>query len=79
MPFPFTQNEEDQILDDNDASEQRVITVSTTATPKLADAVTDFYKTYPDLTPWVLIPTAKAYAAGVMDEKSSKDFLSGKF
>jgi hypothetical protein len=75
MPFPFTQNEEDQILDDNDASEQRVITVSTTVTPNLADAVTDFYKTYPDLTPWVLSPTAKAYASGAMDEKYAKDFL----
>ena len=75
MPFPFTKTEEDQIADENDASNQRVILATSTATPKLADAVTDFYKTYPDLNWFVLIPTAKAYASGAMDEKTAKDFM----
>ena len=75
MPFPYTVKEEDDIIYENEASEQRIVSGSATATQQLADAVTDFYKTYPDLNWFVLIPTAKAYAAGAMDEKSAKDFM----
>lgn len=76
MPYPFTQDEEDQIADENDAYEQRVILTTQTVTPQLSDYITDFYKTYPDANFNVLIPAAKAYAAGAMDEKNAKDFLS---
>lgn len=76
MPFPFTKTEEDQIDDENDAANQRVILTNSTVTPQLSDYITDFYKTYPDANFNVLIPTAKAYAEGVMDEKTAKDFLS---
>jgi hypothetical protein len=75
MPFPYTVKEEDDIIYENEVSEQRIVSGSATATQQLADAVTDFYKTYPDLNWFVLIPTAKAYAAGAMDEKSAKDFM----
>ena len=75
MPFPYTVKEEDDIIYENEVSEQRIVSGSATATQQLADAVTDFYKTYPDLNFNVLIPTAKAYAAGAMDEKSAKDFM----
>ena len=75
MPFPFTKTEEDQIDDENDAANQRVILTNATVTPQLSDYITDFYKTYPDANFNVLIPTAKAYAEGVMDEKTAKDFL----
>lgn len=76
MPFPFTKTEEDQIDDENDAANQRVILTNSTVTPQLSDYITDFYKTYPDANFNVLIPTAKAYAEGVMDEKTAKDFLA---
>jgi hypothetical protein len=75
MRFPYTVKEEDDIIYENEVSEQRIVSGSATATQQLADAVTDFYKTYPDLNWYVLIPTAKAYAAGAMDEKSAKDFM----
>ena len=75
MPFPYTVKEEDDIIYENEVSEQRIVSGSATATQQLADAVTDFYRTYPDLNFNVLIPTAKAYAAGAMDEKSAKDFM----
>lgn len=75
MRFPYTVKEEDDIIYENEVSEQRIVSGSATATQQLADAVTDFYKTYPDLNWFVLIPTAKAYAAGLMDEKSAKDFM----
>ena len=75
MPFPYTLKEEDDIIYDNEVSEQRIVSGTSTATQQLSDAVTDFYKTYPDVNFNVLIPTAKAYAAGAMDEKMSKDFL----
>ena len=75
MPFPYTVKEEDDIIYENEVSEQRIVSGSATATQQLADAVIDFHRTYPDLNWYVLIPTAKAYAAGFMDEKSAKDFI----
>ena len=33
MPFPFTKTEEDQIDDENDAANQRVILTNATVTP----------------------------------------------
>jgi hypothetical protein len=77
MPFnPFTDDEENQLIDELNAAEQRVASIAATATPTLAETVTEFFNLYPNASPWVAIPTAKAYAAGTMDEKTAKDFLA---
>lgn len=76
MPQPFTSDEEDQLIGELDAAEQRIASIAATATPTLAETVTEFFNLYPNANPWIAIPTAKAYAAGAMDEKTAKDFLS---
>ncbi|NBQ48781.1 MAG: hypothetical protein EBU33_10090, partial [Sphingobacteriia bacterium] len=73
---PFTDDEENQLIDELNAAEQRVSSIAATATPTLASTLTEFFNLYPNANPSVIIPTAKAYAAGTMDEKTSKDFLA---
>lgn len=76
MPFlDFTQSEEDQLQQELDAAQTRINSIKTASAPTLAENVAYFYRLYPDANLGTVIPAARAFTDGVMNEQQANAFL----
>jgi hypothetical protein len=75
MPFDFTPDQERRLFQDLEEANSRLQAHRAKSSPQLAQTVGTLYRNHPYAPPGLLLSTAQAMQAGMMDEPTANNFV----